>query len=369
MKPSVGDVSEVIDALVPRDLAEDWDNVGLQVGESGETVSCLGISLDASPASLAEADRLGVDMLVVHHPLIFRPRTNITASDRVGQLLLDMIRRGISLYCAHTNLDYSDLGPSAALGRRLNLRDVVPVVPSADLVKIAAFVPEDSLEVLRRALGDAGAGNIGAYSHCTFSAPGEGTFRPSESTSPYIGKRGEVNRVSEYRVETVAPRNRLGAVLSALLRAHPYEEPAYDVYPLENARDVGAGRIGNLPEATSAEDLADHLRRLSGCRGLRLLGDPGERIDRVAVASGSGSGIWRSVLGMGGDVLLTGDLDYHSAEDIMAAGLVAIDMGHAGSEAPFLGDFSSAIRDELCSRGYDCRVVELTPTLDPWVCL
>ncbi|MFO7941291.1 MAG: Nif3-like dinuclear metal center hexameric protein [Bacillota bacterium] len=364
--PRVEEVCAVLRRLAPEDLAEDWDNVGLQLGDPDRRVARIGVALEVTSDLVDRGCGDDLDMLVTHHPLIFSPLRAVVPKDRVGRLIYDLLSRRTAVYAAHTNLDKSGLGPSARMARRLGLEDSVPIIPERDLMKLTVFVPADSLPRLRRALGDAGAGAIGDYSHCTFAASGQGTFRPSSTSNPYLGERGEINSVDEFRLETVAPRRMLGDLIEIILREHPYEEPAYDVHALDIPANVGLGRLGQMSQTHKLNDLAANLANMAGINSLRIIGDEDRRVREVAISSGAGSGIWESAMSKGADVLITGDVSYHAAEDMAAAGLAVIDMGHAGSEAPFLDDFAAALRDGLEEAGYDCELIELEPIIDPW---
>ena len=367
-RPTVGDVTRIVDCLVPVQWSEEWDNVGLQVGNPDSTVGKIGVGLETTPAALEEVNDRSIDMLITHHPLIFKPVRRVIFGEGVGEAIHQLVARRIALYAAHTNLDVSDLGPSHVLGLNLGLEDLRPISPRADLVKLTVFVPAETVEVMGEALGEAGAGNLGRYSHCTFASEGEGTFWPSVDADPYAGKPGELTRVTEFRLETIAPADLVPDLLDVLHEVHPYEEPAFDVHSLENTRDVGMGRIGNLPRATKLRGIIARLSDLSGCRDMRYIGDPDADVVGVAVACGAGSGLWRRARGMGADLLITGDVGYHDAEEMTSSGLSVIDLGHAASEAPFLGAFADAVREAVVSRGgFDCEVVEMRAKSDPWI--
>jgi len=365
-RTTVSDIAGRLDALVPPALAEEWDNVGLQVGTPEAPVERLGVTLEVTEQGIQQAKALGVGLLVTHHPLILGGLHRVLRRERVGRLLYSLMEADMALYSAHTNLDASPLGPSAVLARQLELEEVDVMAPVRDLLKLTVFVPEDSLETVRRALGDAGAGHIGAYSHCTFSVLGTGNFLPSEDTSPYIGERGEVNAVSEARLETIIPRHQQSSLLHALFDAHPYEEPAYDLYPLANARALGMGRIGNLPHPMSLGDLVKTLARITGSDDLRYVGDEDARVQRVALVCGAGAKMWPNCLQRGAEVMVSGDISYHVAEDLLAEGLLAIDPGHAGSEAPFLGDYVAAIAEDFERAALHCEVLSMEEKVDPW---
>ncbi|HEX2999496.1 MAG TPA: Nif3-like dinuclear metal center hexameric protein [Armatimonadota bacterium] len=256
----------VCNRLAPEALAEEWDNVGLQAGDPGREVRALLLCLETTADTVAEARRLGVDCIVSHHPLLFRPLRSLREDRAEGRLLADLARAGIALYAMHTNLDNANPGTSDALAAALGIVDLQPLEPltrpaGEPMLKLAVFVPVTHAEALRAALGNAGAGHVGNYSHCSFSASGVGAFLPLAGAKPAIGAVGVPERVPEEKVEVLVPRRILPQVLTAMLAVHPYEEVAYDLYPLETPpTGAGFGRIGRWETPGTLAEFAARVR-------------------------------------------------------------------------------------------------------------
>ncbi|MFO8060408.1 MAG: Nif3-like dinuclear metal center hexameric protein [Bacillota bacterium] len=369
MGACTSDVIRIMREAAPEECAEEWDNVGLQVGNAERPVRRVGVALEVTRGVLNQAVRLGVDMLVTHHPLIFQPLSSVRADVPGERILVELVRSDIALYCAHTNLDCAELGPSAVLAEGLGLEDVEPISPRRDLLKMVVFVPEDAAEDVRRSLGRAGAGHVGNYSHCSFAVEGEGAFMPLQGADPFIGSPGELSRVRETRVEAILPRHLLDAVAKAVREVHPYEEPVIDVWPtdVDNLR-AGMGRIGNLSRPMTADEFLEQVRGVCEPRSLRVSGRS-DQISRVAVCGGAGADLWRRALRGGADVLLTGDISYHHAAGAAAAGMMMVDAGHAATEQICVPGLAEYIECHLQWEGLECEVFALGPVVDPPVVL
>lgn len=332
-------VVALVEKMAPPYLAAAWDNSGWQVGDSQQNVSRVLLALDVNRQVIEEAAQQGAEMIITHHPLLFKPVRQIMRRDGVGELLFLLMEQGIGLYAAHTNLDLAPGGVNDVLAGLLDLQNVglLREEEGGHLYKLVVFVPEDYADGVREAVCRAGAGHIGRYDHCTFQAEGTGTYRPLPGAQPFLGEVGEVCRAAEVRLETVIPVQLVKKVVAAMLQAHPYEEVAYDLYKLENKLPgAGLGRVGRLPETLTLARLAGLVKQKLGCRGLRLGGDPDRPVRKVAVCGGSGGDLWRAALAAGADVLVTGDVGYHLAGDMLAAGLCFIDAGHYETERPVL---------------------------------
>ncbi|HOZ48263.1 MAG TPA: Nif3-like dinuclear metal center hexameric protein [Candidatus Hydrogenedentes bacterium] len=340
----VRDVCRVVDDLAPPSLAYSWDKVGLQVGDPDAPISSVLVALTVTRATFDAAREVGAEMIVSHHPVIFEPLKALRTDEPSTRLCLDIAEAGIACYVAHTNLDIAPGGVNHALAERLGLVDTAPLFPSdvVALVKLVTFVPESHVDAVRRAVCEAGAGVIGEYTYCTFSAPGKGTFRPSADAQPFSGERLTLNEEPELRFETLVPKTCAGAVVEALKHAHPYEEVAYDLVTLEN-RDasIGLGLEGNLAEPMTLRAFAAYVRERLELTHVRVAGDLERRVRRVGVVGGSGgSEIVRAAGRV--DVYLTGDIKYHDALEAVCRDLAIVDAGHAGTEkwiVPRLADY------------------------------
>jgi dinuclear metal center YbgI/SA1388 family protein len=346
----VSDVLEAVEKLAPRALAEDWDNVGLQVGAPGAGVARVLVALTPLPEVFEEAEETGADLLLFHHPLIFRPLKSLDTSRYPGDLAARAVRGGISVLAAHTNYDAAPGGVSVALAETLGLRGADRVVvPRGGMRKIVVFVPAESVEEVADALAGAGAGEIGDYTRCTFRTGGTGTFFGGEGSEPALGQKGRLERVEEVRLETVVPAHLAHRAAAAARAAHPYEEPALDVYAVNGyPQGCGYGRVGGLQEPLTAEGLREHVSESLGFPA-RLVADPqpGRRVERVAVLGGSGGSFVRQAVAAGAEAYITGDLDYHDALFAESLGLVAIDAGHAATELPSLVPLADRLAELL----------------------
>lgn len=375
---TVGDVMEWMEALAPRALAEEWDHPGLQVGRGDTPLLGVLVCLDCRDAVIEEASSLGANLIVSHHPLLFRPLRSLDFEDPVGRRVGELVRRGIALFSAHTNYDSARGGLNDWLAARFGLTGVRPLRTAAEtLYKLAVFVPTGHEDAVRDALAGAGAGHIGNYSHCTFQSPGTGTFLPLDGANPYLGARGRLERAEEVRLETIVPASRLRAAVAAMLAAHPYEEVAYDVYRLANgdpaalgaaaASRVGIGRVGDLAATMSVAEVAAAARERLGVRNVRVVGDPGRQVRRLAVCGGSGGKFVRAAVAAGADALLTGDVDHHDALDALDLGLAVIDAGHWGTERAAMAAVVDRLNERLAAAGSAVRARLAQSEPDPFV--
>ncbi|GMA60033.1 Nif3-like dinuclear metal center hexameric protein [Alicyclobacillus fastidiosus] len=356
---TVGDVIRLLDAIAPPKWALANDKIGLQVGNVDKPVSRVWVALEASPEVIEEAIAQGVHLIITHHALLFHPISVLDTRKRRSCAIQRLLSADIAVYSAHTNLDVAPGGVNDVIAERIGLQDteILDVTYREALHKLAVYVPTTHLEAVRHAIGEAGAGAIGDYSHCTFSTTGVGTFLPGDSTTPFIGSHGVLERVEEARLETIVPESRLSHVLAAMLDAHPYEEVAYDVYRVEQpGQAYGIGRIGNLPQGMSLSVFAEHIRDTFGMRHIRYAGDGDLLVERVAVLGGSGSRWAAQSLAKGAQVLVTADVGHHEAGDAWQDGLAIVDATHAALEQPVCTVLADRLREMLHSAVGDCGV-------------
>jgi len=343
---TLGAFAAAIDELAPFRLAYDWDNVGLQIGDPGAPVERALIALEMNPEVLARARREGCEAILTHHPLIFQPLKAVRGDTPAGRLQLDLIRAEIGLIAAHTNLDRVLRGTNGALAAKLGLLETKVLEPAVlnEMYKFTVFVPREYTPKLIDAIHRGGGGRIGDYSHCTFRAPGTGTFVPEKGANPFLGKPGEFEQAEEDRLETLVSRRNLKTVLYEVMQAHPYEEVAYDVFPLYDANPAfGLGVSGRLPVKLTLRAVAEKLREACNSNLTCIVGDGSKRVEKVAIITGSAGSSVRTVNPNSTDLLITGELTYHNALEAKERGLAVITLGHAASEkifAPF-------VRDEL----------------------
>jgi dinuclear metal center YbgI/SA1388 family protein len=329
----IKELTAALEAWAPLSLQEDYDNSGLQVGDPDSEVSSALVCLDCTEEVVGEAARLGCGLIISHHPLIFRGLRSLSGKGYVERTLLSAIRHDIALYAIHTNLDNVRDGVNGEIAARLGLKDHQVLVPKAgQLRKLSVFVPMGHAEALRSALFAAGAGNIGAYDECSFNLEGSGTFRAGQGADPFVGKVGERHTEAEVRVDVLYPVAQERTILSAMRRAHPYEEVAHDLIPLANDHPGrGSGLLGDLDVPETEEGFLTRVKQAFGLkliRHTRLLGRP---VKRVALCGGSGAFLIGRAKAAGADIYLTGDVKYHEFFDADGR-LVVADIGHYGSE-------------------------------------
>lgn len=368
MSVTLADVIAVLDEAYPPRLAESWDSVGLVCGDPDDALESVTVAVDATPAVVDEVPDAG--LLLAHHPLLLRGVDTVAASTPKGALVHRLIRTGRSLFTAHTNADSANPGVSDALAAALGLRVeavLEPATGAPGLDKWVIYVPQENAEAVQAAVFEAGAGHIGDYSHCSWSVTGIGQFLPHEGASPAVGSVGNVERVTEDRFEVVAPARARAAVLAALRAAHPYEEPAFDIFAMvPPPGDAGLGRIGTLARP---EPLRDFVSRVHAALprtswGVRAAGDPDMPVSRVAVCGGAGDSLLAAAAGAGVQAYVTADLRHHPADEHRRASDVAlIDVAHWASEFPWCEQAAELLRSRF---GAELAVRVSSIRTDPW---
>jgi dinuclear metal center YbgI/SA1388 family protein len=364
----LGEVIAVLDEAYPPQLAHDWDSVGLVCGDPDEQLESVTLAVDATDAVVDTVGPGG--LLVAHHPLLLRGVDTVAASTPKGALIHRLIRSRAALFTAHTNADAANPGVSDALAESLGLTVDGVLEPAgfgAALDKWVIFVPADNTEVLREALFAAGAGRIGDYSHCSWSITGTGQFLPGAGASPAIGTVGAVQRVEEDRVEVIAPASLRARVLAAMRAAHPYEEPAFDVFSLAALpAGTGIGRVGSLPRPLRLADFVELVNQTlpQTTWGVRAAGDPDASITRVAVCGGAGDSLLGAARSAGVQAYLTADLRHHPADEHRRGSEVAlIDVAHWASEYPWCSQAAALLRSHF---GESLPVTVCPVRTDPW---
>ena len=336
MPVTVHDIVEALFAHAPRELAEPWDNVGLIIGDPRARVRRVLLCVDATQEITAEARAMRAQLIVAHHPLFVEPLRHVRADEIESAVAYDAARAGVAVCAMHTNLDYAPEGLCVELARLVGLRDIQPLsaAGASALVKLTVFVPASHVAAVRAAIAGAGGGRIGRYQECSFEVPGEGTYRPLPGAAPYAGRVGRLERADEVRLEMVVPRSALGAAVRAMEAAHPYEEVAYDVYPLANSWPNSArGALGRLLRAVTVARFARRVKEVLGASAVRV-SDDNRRVRLVAVASGSGGHLVGDATAAGADALLLGEVRHDGALRARARGLSVIEAGHFATERP-----------------------------------
>lgn len=329
----IKDVLEVLERWAPPMLQEDYDNCGLQVGDPTATAKGALITLDCTPGVVREAASNGCNLIIAHHPPIFKGLRSITGRNEVERTLLEAIRADVAIYAIHTNLDNVMDGVNGEIAARLGLQPLRVLDPKpALLFKLAVFVPLAHADAVRNAMFGAGAGVIGAYDQCSFNVPGTGTFRGGEGTDPFVGERGVLHHEQEIRIEVVCPAPVVQAVVAAMQKAHPYEEVAYDLFPLHNAHPrIGSGLLARFAQPVREQEFLKQLKEVFGTPAIRHTALLGKPVQQVALCGGSGAFLIGKAMAAGADAYVTGDVKYHEFFQPENRILLA-DIGHFESE-------------------------------------
>ncbi len=368
---TVGDIRRILDEAYPPALAESWDKVGLICGDPTESVKRVGLALDCTQAVADKAVDMGLDMLIIHHPLLLRGVTSVAADEPKGKVIHTLIRGGVALFSAHTNADSARPGVNDKLAELVGITAGRPIAPRllGGMDKWGVHVLPKDAAYLKKMLFDAGAGAIGDYRECAFEIEGTGQFRPVEGANPAEGDVDKLFKSLELRIVFVAPRNLRARLTSVLREAHPYEEPAFDIVEMHSAESLenatGLGRVGELPEPMR---LADFVQQVANNLpvtewGVRATGDPEQMVSRVAVSSGSGDSFLNDVIKLGVDVYVTSDLRHHPVDEYLREGGPAvIDTAHWASEFPWTSQAQEILQD----KAPQVEVDVISIRTDPW---
>jgi dinuclear metal center YbgI/SA1388 family protein len=344
----IGDILVVLERFAAPELQEDYDNAGLITGQRGWECTGVLCALDATPEVIAEAKEKGCNLVVAHHPIVFKGLKRINGHTYIEQALIFAIKHDIALYACHTNLDNVIEGVSRRMADKLGLTNTRVLAPKARMLRrLITFAPIDKADEVRAAVFAAGAGKIGNYSECSFNSDGSGTFKAEEGANPYVGEVGKQHQEQETKIEIVFPFYLENQVVKALVENHPYEEVAYDIFTMENRHfGIGAGMIGTLPADMSTTKFLGLLKTAFGLTVVRHTQDPGKPIKTVALCGGAGSFLTRAALAAGADAYVTADVKYHEFFDA-EGGLLLADIGHWESE-----QFTIDLLQELIARNF-----------------
>jgi dinuclear metal center YbgI/SA1388 family protein len=362
------EIIQLFEQFSPKGLAMEGDKIGLQIGRLNKKIDRIMIALDVLEEVIDEAIEKNVQLIIAHHPPIFRPLKNLLTDTTQGRMIEKLVKHDIAVYAAHTNLDVATGGVNDLLAEALGLKDPEVLVPTYEtaLKKIVVFVPKSHEEVIRKELGNAGAGYIGNYSHCTFSTNGIGRFLPGEETNPFLGQPRKMEEVEESRIETIIPEPMVKKAIAAMMKAHPYEEPAYDIYPVEKKGEIlGLGRIGTIDEMTLAE-FAEKVKIALEVDKVRVVGDLNAKVKKIAVLGGDGNKYFTQAKFKGADVYVTGDIYYHTAHDAMMLGLNMIDPGHNVEKVMKKG-VTEVLKKRCQESGYQVEVFPSEVNTNPFL--
>jgi dinuclear metal center YbgI/SA1388 family protein len=346
MSATLRELVEVMEAIAPTGLAEEWDNVGLIAGDLSQSISRVMLATDYTVPVAAEASDEKVQAVIAYHPPIFKPIARLTSP----HLVFDAIRRGIALYSPHTALDVAEGGTNDCLADAVGLAERSPIRVNAEgeQLKLVTFVPAEAVEAVSAAVFAVGAGRIGNYSSCSFRSPGTGTFFGEEGANPTIGEAGRLEEVSEIRLETVVPAGAASAVVAALRKSHPYEEPAFDLVRLAAPPSgSGMGRIGMLKQPTERAELVERIKRAIGISQVLVAGPRTGQVSKVAVCAGSCGSMLDAAIAQGAEVFITGEIRHHDALRAQAAGMTVICTLHSNSERLALARLRDRLSAEL----------------------
>lgn len=338
--PTVKEFISVIETYAPLSLQESYDNCGLQTGNKNNEVTGVIITLDVNIEVMDEALKNNCNLIIAHHPLTLSGLKKFTGNTLAEQIIIRAIKNDLAIYSAHTNIDSVKNGVSGILANKIGLINQRVLSPlKQQLVKLVTFVPQAQAEHVRQAIFDAGAGHIGNYDCCSYNLNGTGTFRGDEKTNPFAGQPGELHTEAEVRIETILPAFIQQQAIKTLISNHPYEEPAYDLYPLNNEWDnTGLGIVGELPSAMQPDIFLNHLKKVTKTECIRHTKPLEKEIKTVALCGGSGSSLTSQAIASGAQVYITGDFKYHQFFDAQEKIMIA-DIGHYESEQFIKGLF------------------------------
>lgn len=358
-KITIGEIVQYLESVAPLTLQENYDNSGLQTGNPSDLINAALVTLDVTEEVVDEAIEKGAGLIVAHHPVIFGGLKKLTGSNQVEQVIIKAIRNKIAIYAAHTNLDSVEGGVNSMIARKLGLTNQKILQPAVSVLqKLVTFIPPAQLDQVRNAVFDAGAGHIGNYDRCSYNTEGSGTYRGDDSTNPFAGEKGIFHNEKEIRFETIFPSWLEKKIINALITAHPYEEVAYDIYPLKNRFDkAGMGISGTLPQPLEATEFLNLLKEVFHIPVIRHSKLPDKKIEKVALCGGAGSFLLKDAIAAKADIFITGDIKYHQFFDT-GNNIAIADIGHFESE-----QFTKELFVELLTKKFSTFAVHLSEVI------
>jgi dinuclear metal center YbgI/SA1388 family protein len=361
----IKEIIQFLEQRFPLHWQEDFDNCGIQCGDKEREITGIVVCFDMSEAVIEEAIKKGANMVVSHHPIIYRNGIKkIEPTDRTGKILCKALENKILLYSMHTNIDSGKEGGNVLFAQKLGLQKLSVLAPKENqFYKLVVFVPSENSVLLKDALFKAGCGNIGNYSHCSYSCEGVGSFKPLNGSNPHIGLHNRIERVEEERVEMIFPKAKKRQIIETLYQHHPYEEPAFDMVALENLyREVGLGRVGMLLKPMSANDFIQYVKEKLHIETVKFSGNRNAEINKVAVCGGGGASHITDALNAGVDAYITGDLKYHDFF-IPENNMLLMDIGHFEGE-----HFIREIIVTLLKENFNTFATHFTEVERPVIC-
>jgi len=329
----IKEITNYLESLAPISSQESYDNSGLIVGDASSEVSNVLISLDCLEATVEEAIEKKCQLIISHHPIVFKGLKKLNGKNYIERTVIKAIKNDIAIYAIHTNLDNYRFGVNYEIGKRIGLNNIRILQPKNEVLsKLICYVPEDHISAVSQVMFDAGAGRIGDYDECSFSTAGQGSFRPNDAAQPFIGSSGERSRIKEEKFEVVCSNHTINQVVRAMISAHPYEEVAYEIFPMLNSNPYeGSGMVGELEEPMRSENFLAHLKKTFNCGVIRHTAITTEYVEKVAYCGGAGSFLLSAAKSSGADIFITGDYKYHEFFDA-DGGIIIADIGHFESE-------------------------------------
>jgi dinuclear metal center YbgI/SA1388 family protein len=358
----VKDICDIIEDIAPLSLQEKYDNSGLIIGNFDTDVSGILITIDVTHDVVLEAIEKNCNLIVSHHPLIFNPLKKITGKTETEKCIIGAIKNDIAIYAAHTNLDNTINGVSGKMAEKIGLINKSVLLPiDKCLLKLVTFIPQLYSYKLREALFNAGAGHIGNYDFCSFNSEGYGTFRANDQANPFVGENNQLHTENETRIEVIFPEHKKNEVIAALYKTHPYEEPAFDIIQLDNQRnDIGAGVIGELPDAVDEVTFIKRLKSLFNSKVIRHTNLSGKKIKKIALCGGAGSFLLREAINQQADIFISGDFKYHEFHAAENKIIIA-DIGHFESEQYTKDVFYEIIRKKISTFAIQISEINTNP--------
>jgi dinuclear metal center YbgI/SA1388 family protein len=330
---AIKDICNALEEIAPLSLQESYDNAGLIIGNPNKKVSSALLTLDCTEEVLKEAKKLKCQLIIAHHPIIFGGLKKINSTHYVDRIVTYAIKNDIAIYASHTNMDNTMAGVNFQIAKKLGLQNIRPLATKKNqLCKLYTFVPSGSMDKVKKALFDAGAGQIGNYENCAFETIGEGSFKPVKSAKPTIGTKNKVTQLIEVKLEVLLPSHCQSKVVKALKKAHPYEEVAYEIIQLENEQNIiGSGLIGDLATPMNHKNLLTFISKKMKAKGIRFTESSHKNFSKIALCGGSGAFLIKNAIQSGADAYITGDIKYHEFFE-GDNGMSIIDIGHYESE-------------------------------------
>lgn len=354
-------IMNLMEELAPKKYAEQWDNVGLLIGNDQVEIDKVMLVLDITEAVINEAIEKNVDLIITHHPFIFKGLKEITDHTYHGRLIRQLIKNDIHVYAAHTNMDIAENGLNDYLASLINLDniEILEVTSTEAFYKLTTFVPLDAIDLVENALYKAGAGRMGNYDECSYKIEGVGSFRPLDGSKPAIGDKNVRTFVKEFRIEVIVSNRDLDKCTEALKKAHPYETPAYDVIKLENlTTKTGLGRVGTYSRPISGVDLISRLKTVLNCDSIRVAGLLPEKVFKVGLCTGAGSEFIHKAKLKGCDVYITGDLKYHEAQLAEQLKMSIFDCGHYETETIYMTYLLNYLENKCSEKNYEVKIIK-----------